>query len=116
MESYTGGCHCGAVRYEVQTDLDKTVSCNCSICSKTGAILSFTPTEKFHLVSGEDRLKNYQFNRKVIHHLFCEDCGVRSFARGTAPNGQEMVAINIRCLDGVDLTAVKPMPYNGRDL
>jgi hypothetical protein len=111
--SYTGGCHCGAVRYDVITDLRQVISCNCSICRKKGAILTFAPTSAFTLKSGEDSLQDYQFNRRVIHHLFCRTCGVESFARGIAPDGTETVAVNIRCLDGVDLEAVKPIPFNG---
>ena len=113
-KTYTGGCHCGAVRYEATTDLQQVVSCNCSICRMKGPLLTFVPAGAFTLKSGEDRLQDYQFNKKVIHHLFCRTCGVESFARGTAPNGAEMVALNIRCLDGVEPDSVEAMPFDGR--
>jgi hypothetical protein len=74
------------------------------------------PTEAFHLEAGEDRLQDYQFNKHVIHHFFCRTCGVESFARGVAPGGAEMVAVNVRCLDGVDVGALTPTPFNGKDL
>lgn len=115
-KTHKGGCHCGAVRYEVEASLEQVMSCNCSMCSKTGAILTFAPAGNFRLQSGEDRLKGYRFNKRVIHHLFCQECGIESFARGTASNGDEMVAINIRCLDGVDVGAFTPTPFNGREL
>lgn len=113
-QTYTGGCHCGAVRYEVTLALDPVISCNCSICTKRGHLLSFTTPDKFKLLSGGDQLTDYQFNKHVIHHLFCPKCGTESFARGKRPDGKEMVAINVRCLDGVDIAALKLTPFDGR--
>lgn len=110
---YSGGCHCGAVRYEVEMSLDPVISCNCSICRKRGLLLAFVPAEKFTLSSGSDRLTDYQFNRKVIHHLFCATCGVSSFARGRGPDGAETVAVNVRCLDGVDLDSLNIRKFDG---
>jgi hypothetical protein len=101
---YAGGCHCGKVRYEVKADLAAPVlACNCSMCSKKGSLLTFAPAGDFKLLSGEDSLTKYQFNKKVIDHLFCSTCGVTSFARGKKPDGTAMIAINARCLDGVDV-------------
>ncbi len=82
--THTGGCHCGKVRYEAKVDLGAPViACNCSMCGRTGTLLSFVPATQFKLLSGEDSLTDYQFNKKAIHHLFCKVCGVKSFARGT---------------------------------
>jgi hypothetical protein len=114
-KTYTGGCHCGRVRYEVATDLAVVIECNCSHCSKRGLLLTFVTPDKFKSVAGDDGLMDYQFNKKMIHHLMCPDCGIESFARGTAPNGQEMVAINVRCLDDVDLKELSPVPFDGRN-
>ena len=114
-KTYTGGCHCGAVRYEAAADLSAPViSCNCSICSKKGYLLSFVPAAQFKLLSGEDSLTDYQFNKKVIHHLFCKVCGVESFAGGVGPGGAEMRALNVRCLDGVDPDALTLQKVDGR--
>jgi hypothetical protein len=113
---HTGGCHCGNVRFEVETDLTPLMTCNCSICSKAGWWLTFVPAEKFKLISGQDSLSDYQFNKKVIHHLFCKTCGIRSFSRGNGPDGKETVAINVLCLDDVDLTKLTPMPFDGKSL
>ena len=113
---YSGGCHCGAVRYEVETDLESLMSCNCSLCRKRGSLLTFVQRPQFNLLSGEEALTDYQFNKKIIHHLFCSRCGVSSFARGLGPGGAEMVAINVRCLDDVDLGALEPTPFDGRSL
>ena len=106
----------GAVRYEVSGSLDKVISCNCSICEKRGLLLIFAAPDQFKLLSGADKLADYQFNKKIIHHQFCATCGVESFARGTAPGAGEMVAVNVRCLDGIDLGALTLTPYDGKKL
>ncbi|MEK7567994.1 MAG: hypothetical protein AAB513_03695 [Patescibacteria group bacterium] len=64
MKKYTGGCHCGAVPYEVETDLEKIISCNCSHCEKKGLLLVFVDKDKFKLLKGEDNLTEYKFNKK----------------------------------------------------
>lgn len=115
-EEHLGGCHCGRVRFKATVDLATTMTCNCSICQKSGTILTFAPAERFTLLSGEADLTEYRFNKKVIHHLFCKTCGVRSFGRGTGPDGSEMVAINVRCLDGVDPDTLTPHKYDGAKL
>lgn len=116
QKTHTGGCHCGRVRYEAETALEPVIACNCSICTKSGYWLTFVPESAFRLLSGADNLADYQFAKKHIHHLFCKTCGVRSFARGTSPDGTTMIAINVRCLDDVDLSAITPVPYDGKSL
>jgi hypothetical protein len=114
---HSGSCHCGQVRYEVQIDLAKpAMTCNCSICQRTGTMLQFVPADRFTLKSGEDSLTDYQFGKQHIHHLFCSRCGVRSFARGAGPDGTKMVAINVRCLEGVNLDEIPTKQFNGRSL
>lgn len=114
-QSYKGSCHCGAVSYKVETELKDVISCNCSICAKRGHILAFAPAAKFELLSGSDNLTDYQFGSGNIHHLFCKTCGVNSFAEGHMPDGSEMRAINVRCLDGVDISTLTITPVNGKD-
>ncbi|WP_312796480.1 GFA family protein [Tianweitania sp.] len=111
---FGGGCQCGAVRYETTADLDQAISCNCSRCGRLGLILSFSPVEEFQLQSGEDALGEYQFNQHRIRHRFCKTCGVQSFAIGTGPDGREMAAINVRCLDGIDVHTLHPKQVDGR--
>jgi hypothetical protein len=74
------------------------------------------PAAQFTLLSGEDDLSDYQFNRKIVHHLFCRHCGVGSFARGTAPDGSAMIAVNVRCLGDVEIEALTPTPFDGKSL
>ena len=114
-KQYRGSCHCGAVRYDVELDLSGPVlACNCSMCGRTGSLMTFVPADKFHLASGQDALTDYQFNTKNIHHLFCATCGVRSFARGTGPGGSAMCMINVRCLDGVVPMALEVKHVDGK--
>jgi len=115
-KTYTGGCHCGEIRFEVTADLGQVVACNCSICQKRGALWTFVTPEHFALRAGSDDLKDYQFGQRLIHHLFCPQCGVGAFSRGKNPQGGEMVAINVRCLDDVDPTALTPAKFDGRSL
>ena len=114
--TFTGGCHCGRVRYEVTLDLSSAVDCNCSICSKRGALWTFAKASQFNLLQGADQLADYQFGRKIIHHVFCRTCGIGSFSRGLAPSGEETIAINVCCLDGVDTGSLKLMPFDGQSL
>jgi hypothetical protein len=112
-QSYTGGCHCGAVRYEATADITQGVTCNCSRCSKLGWVVTFTPAANFKLLQGENYLTDYRFNKKAIRHLFCRTCGIESFALGSMPDGSPIAAINVNCLDGVDTTTLSPGRYDG---
>ena len=115
MKTYTGGCHCGKVRYEADADLTQPViSCNCSLCSKRAHLLAFIPATQFRLLSGEENLTDYQFNKMIIHHLFCSTCGVGSFGRGIGRDGAATVALNARCLDDVDPKTLTIHEYDGR--
>ncbi len=114
---YTGGCHCGRVRYTVTTAFEPVISCNCSLCSKRGSLLTFVPPDQFaHTTGGDDDLTEYRFNKHVIRHLFCPVCGIASYSKGTGPGGQPMVAINVRCLDDVDLDTITITPFDGRSV
>ncbi len=113
---HTGSCHCGTVKYEVEMNLENALSCNCSICMKRGSLLDFVPDSNFTLLSGEGNLQDYQFNKKIIHHLFCKTCGIVSFSRAALPDGKKMVAINLRCLDNVDLSKLKIKEYDGKSI
>ena len=111
---YLGSCHCGNVKYEVTADLAKVMECNCSHCYRKGLLLKFVPSQSFTLLKGEDVLGEYRFNKHVIQHLFCKTCGVQSFARGKGHEGSEMIAVNVRCLEGVDLGSLAIAQFDGR--
>ena len=97
MKTYKGSCHCGQVQFEFVTDLTRATACNCSICTKKGALHHRVPSEFFKLISGQDALTLYQFDSKTAKHWFCKYCGVHPFSNPRA--APDMYAINIRCFD-----------------
>jgi hypothetical protein len=114
-KKYKGGCQCGKVRYEVELDLSGGVmACNCSMCGRAGTLLTFVPAERFTLLSGDESLADYQFNKHRIHHLFCSTCGIKSFARGLGKGDVPTVAINARCLDGIEVNDLQVRHVDGR--
>jgi len=114
MARREGGCQCGRVRFEVDVELDNLISCNCSRCGKLGAVLAFGGADAFALRSGEDALTEYRFNTHKISHLFCDTCGIQSFGRGVGSDGREVIAVNVRCLDDIDVFALKPLQVDGK--
>lgn len=115
--TYHGSCHCGAVRFTATTaPIEQAISCNCSICRRRGSLLAFLPAKGFRLEAGAEALTDYQFGRKIIHHLFCRTCGIMGFGRGTALDGTETVALNVRCLDEIDPDAITVVHFDGKSL
>jgi hypothetical protein len=114
--TYRGSCHCGKVAFEVDGEIAGAMACNCSMCSRRGSLLWFVPRASLRLLTPEADLATYTFNKHVIEHRFCANCGIHSFGEGTDPKGNRMAAINIRCLEGVDLDAVPVQHFDGRSL
>jgi hypothetical protein len=114
MNTYRGGCHCGAVRFEVDAPAPMAVQeCNCSICVRTGFLHLVVPKSRFRLVSGEDALHSYSFNTGVARHLFCGVCGIKSFyVPRSNPDGY---SVNVRCLDGYPDLPLRISPFDGRN-
>ena len=113
MQFHEGGCHCGAVRYRVEADLDKVIICNCSICHKKGMVHHKVPEERFTLLQGADNLTLYQFNTRVGRHLFCHTCGI--YCHHHAASTPDMISLNVNTLDeGLDLDAVEVVHFDGR--
>lgn len=109
-----GGCHCGAVRFEVQTpEAVEVEDCNCSMCARTGFLHLIVPASRFRLLSGGDRLAEYTFNTGTARHLFCSVCGVKSFyVPRSNPDG---FSVNLRCLDDPrGFAEVRVVNFDGR--
>ena len=115
-KTHHGSCHCGAVKFSVESDLAHVITCNCSMCRRAGTMLAFVPASSFRLESGETDLTSYHFNKKVIDHLFCKHCGIKPFGRGKSPDGTPTVAINVRCLDDFDSYHFTPVEYDGKNV
>ena len=116
MMQYHGSCHCGKVAFEVEGELTGAMACNCSICSRKGALLWFVPRDKFKLLTPEENAATYTFNKHVIKHRFCPVCGIHPYAEGVDPQRNRMAAINIRCLEGIDLDSVPVQHFDGRSV
>lgn len=100
----SGGCHCGAVRFEVEVPEEpRLVECNCSICSMSGFLHLIVPLSRFRLLSGETQLTTYTFNTGVAKHTFCKVCGIKPFY--TPRSNPDGVDVNVNCLDSALLNA-----------
>jgi hypothetical protein len=111
--SHVGSCHCGAVAYEVDTDLEGLIECNCSHCYRKGLVLTFVQPDAFRLLKDGPQIQ-YRFNNHKIHHRFCQACGVQTFALGDAPGGGQMVAVNIRTLTDIEPFSWTAQRVDGR--
>jgi hypothetical protein len=112
---YKGSCHCGKIAFEVEGELKGAMACNCSICQRKGSLLWFVPRDQLHwLTPDDDNVGTYEFNKHLIHHRFCKTCGIHPFAEGVDPKGHAMGAINIRCLEDIDLASVPVQHFDGR--
>lgn len=114
--SLTGSCHCGRIRFEAEGTPAGGLACNCSICQRKGSLLWFVPRAQFTLKTPDADASTYLFNQHAIRHRFCPVCGIHPFGEGRDPKGNDIVAVNIRCLEGFDLDAVPVQHYDGRSL
>jgi hypothetical protein len=100
------------VRIRVRGDLERASVCNCSICSMKGIVHLVVPRDQFELLQGEDAITTYQFGTNVAKHTFCRHCGIHSFyTPRSMPDG---ISVNIRCLEGVDLSKLHPSLFDGQ--
>jgi hypothetical protein len=112
--NYKGSCHCGAITFEVEGELKEVADCNCSICSRLGHLLWFVPRSALHLTTPAN-LTTYTFGSGTIKHRFCPKCGVHPFGEGIH-DGHPMAAINVRCLEGLDFSALPVKHFDGKSL
>ena len=116
-KTHTGGCHCGAVRFQVEADLEKdgVSMCNCSICHKLGAVGRMAKPAQFTLLAGEDALSSYAWGAKISARYFCKHCGVYLFGKGHLEMlGGDFVSFNVNTLDDVDTSTLKMGHWDGR--
>jgi hypothetical protein len=112
--NYKGSCHCGKVAFEVEGEIKSAMSCNCSICQRKGSLMWFVPRDTLHLSTPDENASTYTFNKHVIKHRFCPTCGVHPYGEGTDPKGNRIAAVNIRCLEDIDLASVPVTHFDGR--
>lgn len=114
MSVYEGACHCGSIRFQVETHLDNPVRCNCSFCVRRGALLQKVPADRFVLTSGGENLSRYG-KRSFSDHFFCRHCGIHTFTKSSR-NEEDAVVVNVGCLSGVDVNAYTPRVFDGAKL
>lgn len=113
----SGSCHCGRIAFTVEGQIDQVYDCNCSLCRRRGGLLWFGPREALTLSTAEDDVSTYTFNKHHLQHHFCSHCGVAPYSEGVNPKtGAATVAVNVRCLPGVDLAALKVIAVDGANL
>lgn len=110
-KTYDGGCHCGAVRFQVTVDNYEVSDCNCSICRKKGFLHLIVSPQQFRLLQGAEVLTTYTFNTGVAQHTFCRVCGIHPFY--SPRSHPDAFDINVRCLDGEVLTQFQILPFDG---
>lgn len=115
MKTYHGGCHCGAVRFEFQAEsIAHAIRCNCTICTKKGAVHFRMPAEHFVLLQGEHDLDTYRFGTLTARHRFCKHCGIHPFSHPRIAPDQ--VSVNLRCVDTADLPELPRLTtFDGRN-
>jgi hypothetical protein len=114
LTTHRGGCHCGAVAFEVDAPARLTVSdCNCSICRMSGYLHLIVPRARLRLLRGAEVLSEYRFNTGTARHLFCRHCGVKSFyVPRSNPDGY---SVNARCLDAATIEQLDIEPFDDND-
>jgi hypothetical protein len=97
----TGGCGCGAVRFELTEPLAFAGYCHCTRCQRrTGGAASAnagTVPGSFRIVDGEDRLRAWK-PEGGFEKWFCGDCGSALFSRN--PKQPEQVGVRLGAIDG----------------
>ncbi len=113
MANRTGSCHCGKVTFEFSNPVRRALECNCSICSRKGAVWHATDTEHFRILSGQGELRFYQFGTRTAKHWFCATCGISTFSNPRlAP---DKWVVNLRCVEGIDLASLEVGHFDGRN-
>lgn len=114
MTTHSGSCHCGNIAFDFESGpITEGMACNCSMCRRKGAIMHFLPESAFTLKTPRENLATYRFNRHVIDHHFCADCGTAPFSEGADPKGNRMIAVNLCCVDDVDPRTLAIKFHNG---
>ena len=111
---YKGSCHCGNVAFQVEGELASAMSCNCSICQRKGTLMWFVPREHLQLLTPDENASTYTFNKHAIKHRFCPKCGMHPYGEGVDAKGNSMAAINIRCIEGIELEKIAVTHFDGR--
>ncbi len=111
MPKFQGSCHCGAIAFEVDAELEHVVDCNCSYCARAGYLHWNVEPNQFRLLRGAAAYRTYQFGTATSRNNFCATCGISPFR--TPRSDPHLIDINVRCLQGVDLAKLKIQNFDG---
>jgi hypothetical protein len=111
---YRGSCHCGRIAFDVEGTIEEVMACNCSICARRGSLLWFTGRDQLTLRTPVENISVYKFNKHVIAHNFCAQCGIHTFGEGRDPKGNATAAVNVRCLEDFDFGSLPVKHWDGR--
>ncbi|MGE0740819.1 MAG: GFA family protein [Hyphomonadaceae bacterium] len=114
MRVYSGSCHCGAVRFEIETDMSDIYTCDCSLCARKNALMTTVHESRFKLLAGEDKLSLYQWNARIAKHYFCSVCGIYPFHRKRSM--PDHYGVNVRCLEDFDPAGHTVRPAEGKTM
>jgi hypothetical protein len=113
LKTYSGSCHCGAVRFEADIDLDEgTNRCNCTHCTKARSWFTLVSPEHYRLLQGAEAQTEYTWvppgrPGANLHFHFCKTCGIRTVGRGEhGPDGGAFCFVPLAALDDVDADAL----------
>lgn len=104
MQKLTGSCHCGAIRFRIETDFPELTKCDCSMCRRRNALMVKVHESRFELLAGHEALAEYRFHTHTACHHFCKVCGIYPFHRKRVT--PEYFGVNVHCLDGFDPTGL----------
>ena len=104
LRTYAGSCHCGAVRFEIESDFPELTTCDCSICRRKNALMVKVHESRFRLLSGEEALTEYRFHTMTARHFFCRTCGIYPFHRKRVT--PDYFGVNVFCLEGFDPSGI----------
>lgn len=114
--SLTTSCHCGKMSATFDAPVEEAMRCNCSICRRKGYLLVFMPRSAMQITTPESDRTTYTFKSENINHQFCNTCGCSPFGSGIGPGGNEMAAVNLNCVDGLDTASLKVTQFDGAAL
>lgn len=111
---YSGSCHCGAIKFEIDADFNELTTCDCSLCRKKNALMGKVHESNFRLLAGEEQLALYQWNTKTAKHYFCKVCGIYTFHRKRVT--PDYFGINVNCLDDANMSDVPIRHADGKSM
>ena len=104
-----GKCHCGSIKFTINTKIRDLRRCNCSMCSRKGFVMGTALIDELTITSGERNLTSYKWNTKIAEHFFCKICGINTHhKRRSDPN---QYGYNIGCIEGFEMSWIEDIPF-----